>query len=166
MLIALIGADTSVARAQRVATADLASARMPSAWASSDGASSSSDDEAIDSSTAINMKSNKTDPEEDEAEEDSSPQKYSSLKVPSSPAGSKKDDSQQLTIKLSYPKPKNFAERLMNAVERGIASDSVWWVGGGKAVALHPNNLKNCPELTQYFKAKDYSGFIRNCNRW
>lgn len=68
--------------------------------------------------------------------------------------------------KLSYPKPKNFAERLMNALERDIASESVWWVGEGKAIALHPNNLKKCPELTEYFKAKDYSGFIRNCNRW
>lgn len=68
--------------------------------------------------------------------------------------------------KLSYPKPKNFAERLMNALERDIASESVWWVGEGKAIALHPNSLKKCPELTEYFKAKDYSGFIRNCNRW
>ena len=66
----------------------------------------------------------------------------------------------------SYPKPRNFAERMMNALERGIASDSISWAGDGKGVALHTNKLKDSPELTSYFKAKDYSAFIRNCNRW
>lgn len=70
------------------------------------------------------------------------------------------------TAKFSYPKPKNFAERMMNALERGIASEAISWAGGGKAIALKTKHLKNSPELSSYFKAKDYSGFIRNCNRW
>lgn len=67
---------------------------------------------------------------------------------------------------FSYSKPKNFAERMMNALERGLASDAISWAGDGRAVALNTNELKNSPELTSYFKAKDYSAFIRNCNRW
>ncbi|CAB9524193.1 HSF-type DNA-binding [Seminavis robusta] len=79
---------------------------------------------------------------------------------------SRKKAGDESPSKLSYPKPKNFAERMMNALEKGIASESIWWVGDGKAVALHPKNLKMSSSLTEYFKAKDYSGFIRNCNRW
>lgn len=70
------------------------------------------------------------------------------------------------TSELSYPKPKNFAERMMNALETGVAADSITWTGGGKAIALKTKSLKEHPTLTTYFKAKDYSGFIRNCNRW
>jgi len=84
-------------------------------------------------------------------------------------AANKKYDSQpndgELS-NLSYPSPKNFAERMMNALESGLAAESIWWVGGGKAVALCPKKLRHSEHLTSYFRAKDYSGFIRNCNRW
>ena len=70
------------------------------------------------------------------------------------------------TANLSYPLPKNFAERMMNALEAGIASDAISWIGDGQAIALKTKILKESSYLTTYFKAKDYSGFIRNCNRW
>jgi HSF-type DNA-binding len=63
-------------------------------------------------------------------------------------------------------KAKNFAERLMHVLEHKIGSDTVWWVGEGKAVAIHARNLKESDLLSQHFRVKDYSVFIRNCNRW
>jgi len=76
------------------------------------------------------------------------------------------EPAQTLQVRQSYPTPKNFAERMMNALETGIGRDAISWVGQGRAVALNSNILKENPLLTTYFKAKDYSGFIRNCNRW
>jgi HSF-type DNA-binding len=63
-------------------------------------------------------------------------------------------------------KAKNFAERLMHVLKDGIGKDTVWWVGDGKAVAIHTRNLKDGDLLSQHFRVKDYSVFIRNCNRW
>lgn len=67
---------------------------------------------------------------------------------------------------VSYPSPKNFAERFMGVLESGVASDLVWWVGDGKAVALHSKKLKNFSLLELYFRCKSYSALIRNFNRW
>ena len=63
-------------------------------------------------------------------------------------------------------KAKNFAERLMHVLQGQIGTDTVWWVGEGKAVAIHTRNLKDGDMLTQHFRVKDYGVFIRNCNRW
>ncbi|CAB9526161.1 HSF-type DNA-binding [Seminavis robusta] len=63
-------------------------------------------------------------------------------------------------------KPKNFAERLMEGLQSGAAQDAVWWVGNGEAIAINPRNLKEGDFLSTHFKVKDYSVFIRNCNRW
>lgn len=67
---------------------------------------------------------------------------------------------------LTYPKPRNFAERLMFVLESGLATDCLFWAGNGEAVALHSKNLKKGTCIKDYFNVKDYSGFIRNCNRW
>jgi tRNA pseudouridine-54 N-methylase len=63
-------------------------------------------------------------------------------------------------------KAKNFAERLMHVLQDGIGKDTVWWVGEGKALAIHTRNLKEGDLLSEHFRVKDYSVFIRNCNRW
>lgn len=67
---------------------------------------------------------------------------------------------------MPYKKCKNFAERLMRVLNLGIGSDTIWWIGEGKAVAIHTRNLKAGTLLADEFKVKDYSVFIRNCNRW
>ena len=100
------------------------------------------------------------------AESTTSEDSVQNIKVDGAAKNEVETNSEDETANLSYPKPKNFAERMMNALERGIASDAISWAGGGKAIALKTKHLKNSPELASYFKAKDYSGFIRNCNRW
>ena len=65
-----------------------------------------------------------------------------------------------------HRKPKNFAERLMKVLREEISQDTIWWIGDGKAVAIHTKNLKQGNLLTEHFKVKDYTVFIRNCNRW
>ena len=74
-------------------------------------------------------------------------------------------DTQSEGKQLTYPKPRNFAERLMYVLETGAASDALWWVEG-KAVALHQKRLKKGTAMKDFFNVKEYSGFIRNCNRW
>jgi hypothetical protein len=70
------------------------------------------------------------------------------------------------TVPVSYPNPKNFAERLMHVMEAEMAPDSIWWVSDGKAVALHPKRLKKGTILKSHFQANKYSSFLRNFNRW
>lgn len=65
-----------------------------------------------------------------------------------------------------HRKPKNFAERLMKVLQSEIGTDTVWWLGDGKAVAIHSRNLRRGKMLQEHFKVKDFSVFIRNCNRW
>lgn len=66
-----------------------------------------------------------------------------------------------------FPHPKNFAERLMNVLQRGIASDSIWWVGGDvNGVALRPKKLKKGTLLQTHFSGNQYSAFLRSFNRW
>jgi HSF-type DNA-binding len=65
-----------------------------------------------------------------------------------------------------HRKPKNFAERLMRVLQDGIGQDTIWWVGDGKAIGIHSRNLRRGDMLSEHFNVKDYSVFIRNCNRW
>ena len=67
---------------------------------------------------------------------------------------------------VTHPNPKNFAERLMFALEKGMGSDVINWQGEGRAVAIHPKKLKKDPILEDHFRVKNYGAFIRNCNRW
>jgi HSF-type DNA-binding len=68
---------------------------------------------------------------------------------------------------LHYPNPKNFAERLMNVLERGIAPDCIWWVDEGiRGVAIQPKKLKKGTLLQTHFSGNKYSAFLRSFNRW
>lgn len=68
-------------------------------------------------------------------------------------------------VKVTYPNPKSFAERLMKALESDVAPNCLWWVGEGKGVALHTKSLKEANVLSTHFNVFLYSGFIRNLNR-
>lgn len=70
------------------------------------------------------------------------------------------------TEAATHPNPKNFAERLMFALEKGMGSSVILWAGGGAAVAIHPKKLKKDNILESHFRVKNYGAFIRNCNRW
>ena len=76
--------------------------------------------------------------------------------------GSSSDDEAGVT----HPNPKNFAERLMFALEKGMGADVIKWAGDGRAVAIHPKKLKKDTVLETHFRVKNYGAFIRNCNRW
>ena len=69
-------------------------------------------------------------------------------------------------IRVTHPNPKNFAERLMFALEKGMGSEVISWAGEGMAVAIHPKKLKKDSILESHFRVKNYGAFIRNCNRW
>jgi hypothetical protein len=61
----------------------------------------------------------------------------------------------------TYLNPENFAERLMHALENGIASDCLWWLGEGKAIGIHPEKLKKNAVLNSHFQGNRYSSFVR-----
>jgi hypothetical protein len=67
---------------------------------------------------------------------------------------------------LSYPNPRNFAERLISALQRGIGTSCLTWIGDGRAIALHSKNIKNSTEFLQHFRLPKYSNLIRSCTRW
>lgn len=63
--------------------------------------------------------------------------------------------------------PKNFAERLMRALQIGAIPDMVWWIGNGSAVAIQPKKLKKSNEaIRKHLQVKDYSAFLHSFNRW
>ena len=66
----------------------------------------------------------------------------------------------------AFPNPNNFPERLFHVLENNIASESLWWLGEGEAVAVHPDKIQESPVLTSHFQGNRYSSFVRNLNRW
>lgn len=66
----------------------------------------------------------------------------------------------------AYPNPSNFAERLMHVLDNEIAKESLWWLGNGEAIAVHPEKIKESPVLASHFQGNRYTSFIRNLNRW
>jgi len=78
----------------------------------------------------------------------------------------KKPKSSPTEADMPCKKCKNFAERLMRVLHLGIENETIWWIGEGKAIAIHTRNLKKGNMLLEHCKVKDYSVFIRNCNRW
>ena len=54
----------------------------------------------------------------------------------------------------------------MRYLQAGGGDDVMWWVGDGKAIAIHTKNIRKGDLLSRQFKVKDYPVFIRNCNRW
>lgn len=84
----------------------------------------------------------------------------------SSSSEDKKPKAKKAKADNTQRKPKNFAERLMRVLQNGIGQDTLWWVGDGKAIGIHSRNLRRGDMLSEHFNVKDYSVFIRNCNRW
>lgn len=71
------------------------------------------------------------------------------------------------TERVTYVKPKSFAERLMKALEADLFPKGLWWIGEGTAIALHTQRLKGSPAfLKNHLKVNDYGILIRNVNRW
>lgn len=108
--------------------------------------------------------------EEQDDEEDAESLAASDVAVAASAVASlrQRDDSSPPAARppLSYPKPKNFAERLMGAMESGEVTDSIWWAGNGTLVAFYPKKIKNGETLETHLRLKNYNSFIRSLNRW
>lgn len=66
----------------------------------------------------------------------------------------------------TYPRPKNFPQRLMLVMESEAASNAIWWEEDGQTVALRVHHLKNGPVLGQHFQGIRYKFFIRYFSRW
>jgi hypothetical protein len=61
---------------------------------------------------------------------------------------------------------KNFAEKLMDVLQTGVAKEVIWWEGDGTIVALHVDKLKHGPTRDKYFDGVKYKFFIRKFSRW
>lgn len=66
----------------------------------------------------------------------------------------------------AFPTPNSFPEKLFHVLENSIAPESLWWLGEGEALAVHPHKIQTSPVLESYFQGNRYSSFIRNLNRW
>ena len=67
---------------------------------------------------------------------------------------------------LTYPHPKNFAERLMSALQANLAPECLGWAEEGAAVWLNQKHLKRGIFLSTHFHISNVGAFIRNFNRW
>ena len=70
--------------------------------------------------------------------------------------------------KGTYPNPKNFAERMMNALENGVDHNIISWLrhDNEDLVAINLQLLKNSDVLKIYFQGARYAAFVRNLSRW
>ena len=68
--------------------------------------------------------------------------------------------------KGTYPKPKNFAERMMNVLENSVNTDVIAWHGEDDLVAINTKALKQSDILDDRFQGIRYAAFVRNLSRW
>jgi HSF-type DNA-binding len=68
--------------------------------------------------------------------------------------------------KGTYPKPKNFAERMMNVLENNVAPEVVKWHGDDDRIAIDTKALKTSNILDGRFQGIKYAAFVRNLSRW
>ena len=62
-------------------------------------------------------------------------------------------------------KPTDFPARLMNLILREVETDSMWFLPGGEAIAIHKENfIKNV--LDKHFRGMKWTSAVRNFNRW
>lgn len=68
--------------------------------------------------------------------------------------------------KGTYPKPKNFAERMMNVLENAVSPDIISWHGEEDLVSIDTRALKQSDLLNERFQGIKYAAFVRNLSRW
>ena len=68
--------------------------------------------------------------------------------------------------KGTYPKPKNFAERMMNVLENQVDPKVIDWHGNGDWVVVNVSAIKSSDILETRFQGIRYPAFIRNLSRW
>lgn len=68
--------------------------------------------------------------------------------------------------KGTYPKPKNFAERMMNVLENDVYPDVVSWYGEDDLVSVSIKGVKQTDILDDRFQGIKYAAFVRNLSRW
>ena len=91
--------------------------------------------------------------------QDSKESRGSSTMATTSAAGS--------STKGTYPKPKNFAERMMNVLENNVDSKVItWYEGEEDLIAINTKFLKTSDILDTNFQGIRYAAFVRNLSRW
>jgi HSF-type DNA-binding len=81
-------------------------------------------------------------------------------------AKKKESSSDAAPSKGTYPKPKNFAERMMNVLENNVDPDVVKWHGDDDRIAINTKTLRSSDILDDRFQGIRYAAFIRNLSRW
>lgn len=116
-----------------------------------------------------------------EVKEDRNDDNAMGLKKPASKAGasssraSSNSGSVAASGKGTYPKPKNFAERMMNALETKADPEVISWLadsdGGDNKddadlISINTKVLKDSEILETNFQGIRYAAFVRNLSRW
>ena len=68
--------------------------------------------------------------------------------------------------KGTYPKPKNFAERMMNCLENSVNTDVISWYGSNDLISVNIKGVKTSDILDDRFQGIKYAAFVRNLSRW
>jgi len=71
-----------------------------------------------------------------------------------------------ITSKGTYPRPKNFAERIMNVLENEVDPDVIRWLGEKDLISINTRLVKSTDILATRFQGIRYAAFVRNLSRW
>lgn len=66
----------------------------------------------------------------------------------------------------TFPKPANFAEKIMHVLENNMEPEAIRWIDNGEAIAIHPENAKQSKLLAKFFQMKSFPIFTRTLIRW
>ena len=59
-----------------------------------------------------------------------------------------------------------FPEKIMELLQDGLASNAIYWLPEGEAIAVDPDNFKDSTVISKQFRGNKLSSFVRSLNRW
>lgn len=63
-------------------------------------------------------------------------------------------------------KSPTFPEKIMDLLQSGLATNAIYWLPEGEAIAVDPDNFKDCNIINKQFRGNKLSSFVRSLNRW
>ncbi|CAB9505231.1 HSF-type DNA-binding [Seminavis robusta] len=85
--------------------------------------------------------------------------------------GSEKTKSSKKAKKVDQPSPSkgttpSFPEKIMELLQKNMASNAIYWLPEGEAIAVDPDNFKDSTVISKQFRGNKLSSFVRSLNRW
>jgi HSF-type DNA-binding len=59
-----------------------------------------------------------------------------------------------------------FPEKIMELLQGNLASNAIYWLPEGEAIAVDPDSFKDSPAISKQFRGNKLSSFVRSLNRW